>query len=860
MLLSGATYADAYHDWMNDHWETIKNEKLSELVIPGTHDSGTYDLSFGDSAWADSTKQALNELAPSIAQGYAETQSQTIYEQLMSGARILDLRFEEIEFLGQQNFRIHHSYLGPTYAEIFADIRQFLEESGHEKEIVVLKFSHMQSAVNVNSDGTFSKSMPSASHRQFIAHILREFGPYMMKTSDEGFAVTPKDIHDAEKQIIVLYGATTVGADETHYITGKNHAGGLENLVRTQQESGDIGFLDHCPRDNKLEDVSATNLPECEKLFWTLAEPGSWFSKKELFGGTGDYPSPTNYGAADLLENKWLRRVFQDRTSDKRASMTSLAMGLDTPGEPLAGIPYMIFNNTPIETASLGFSSLEEAAAYTNPRLVPHLIAIPKNKVNFVMVDYFQSSGLVQEAIKLNADPARVSVRIKSVRLDDEISECGPGSGFLGIGDEDCDMYPNLAISEGTPITSVGDQTENYRVAIPDKNSVYRNSHFSPPYWSTTKAIPWNSSENLTLRIQVWDDDYPLGEDVLDTVTHVFQPGYLAGVRDFQNGCDEEYGLKNELLNTEKYSIISNGRVKIVYDYVVQAWNNEMDAGCTFNAEWTTPGDMEVSTDPGKATALVNYEVTPPSQQGWELLEFACTPTSGTEFDVGETLVLCGAEYRKPAPDGEYEYNNESTSFRVTVIDDEPPTLVPPPDISAEATGATTFINIGSASAVDNVDGSVVATNNRPGRFPLGTTIVVWTATDAAGNTATAQQSVTVVDTTAPVINSLSATPSVLWSPNKTMRPVEISVTASDLVDNAPSCELVDIQSNQGAEPGNKRATLYEITGASSALLLADRSGKEGDRLYTLHVSCTDFTGNASSATTDVVVPHDRRR
>ena len=40
--------------------------------------------------------------------------------------------------------------------------------------------------------------------------------------------------------------------------------------------------------------------------------------------------------------------------------------------------------------------------------------------------------------------------------------------------------------------------------------------------------------------------------------------------------------------------------------------------------------------------------------------------------------------------------------------------------------------------------------NNAPDTFPLGETVVTWTATDSSGNSATATQIVSVVDTTAP--------------------------------------------------------------------------------------------------------------
>ena len=42
--------------------------------------------------------------------------------------------------------------------------------------------------------------------------------------------------------------------------------------------------------------------------------------------------------------------------------------------------------------------------------------------------------------------------------------------------------------------------------------------------------------------------------------------------------------------------------------------------------------------------------------------------------------------------------------------------------------------------------------NNAPEFFPLGETMVTWTATDVAGNTVSMEQKVSVVDTTVPTL------------------------------------------------------------------------------------------------------------
>jgi len=83
------------------------------------------------------------------------------------------------------------------------------------------------------------------------------------------------------------------------------------------------------------------------------------------------------------------------------------------------------------------------------------------------------------------------------------------------------------------------------------------------------------------------------------------------------------------------------------------------------------------------------------------------------------------------------------------------PSISAPIDVTVEASAVLTPISalvLGSATAVDDLQGALVAANNAPATFALGETTVTWRASDSAGNEGSATQTVTVVDTTAPVI------------------------------------------------------------------------------------------------------------
>lgn len=127
-------------------------------------------------------------------------------------------------------------------------------------------------------------------------------------------------------------------------------------------------------------------------------------------------------------------------------------------------------------------------------------------------------------------------------------------------------------------------------------------------------------------------------------------------------------------------------------------------------------------------------------------LSVVCSTASGSTFALGTTLVTCSTD--------DAAHNHASASFNVTVRDTTAPVLSVPANQVAEATTAAGAVVTFNASAADAVTSplAVVCLPASGSTFALGTTLVTCSTEDAAHNPALATFSVTVQDTSAPVL------------------------------------------------------------------------------------------------------------
>src|SRR5439155_12283428 len=196
------------------------------------------------------------------------------------------------------------------------------------------------------------------------------------------------------------------------------------------------------------------------------------------------------------------------------------------------------------------------------------------------------------------------------------------------------------------------------------------------------------------------------------------------------------------------------------------------------------------------------------------------TITVTARFPLGTTTVTCSV-----IDEGTVV---TSGSFDVTIQDTTPPTVSVPGPITANATSADGANVSFSASASDLIDGQLTpeCSPESGSTFPIGTTSVTCSATDAHGNTGTASVTITVRDTIPPTV---SAPPSVsAEATGPAGAEVSFSVSANDNLDGplTPTCT-----------PASR--SKFPLGSTAVTCTATDSSGNTGTASFTVTVSDT---------------------
>ena len=187
---------------------------------------------------------------------------------------------------------------------------------------------------------------------------------------------------------------------------------------------------------------------------------------------------------------------------------------------------------------------------------------------------------------------------------------------------------------------------------------------------------------------------------------------YTVTVTD-QNGCQ----------NSASYTVIAGDNISPVFPSLPDVVINNAVGQCYGNNILATP----IVTDNCAVQSVTN--------------------NAGATFPIGVTMVTWTAT--------DASGNTITASQKVTVVDWQKPIFPTLSDVIINnAVGQCYGNNILATPIVTDNCSMQSLTNNAASTFPIGITIVTWTASDANGNLSTAQQKVTVVDNEKPVITS----------------------------------------------------------------------------------------------------------
>ena len=235
------------------------------------------------------------------------------------------------------------------------------------------------------------------------------------------------------------------------------------------------------------------------------------------------------------------------------------------------------------------------------------------------------------------------------------------------------------------------------------------------------------------------------------------------------------------------------------------------------------------------AGAIVNYTASSATDAVTASLVISYSQDTGTLFPLGTTNVIIAAE--------DAANNVGSATFTITVQDTTAPLIAAHASVITEATSAAgAVVSYIAATVSDAVAASPAITysQNSGTLFPLGATTVTITAKDAFTNTATATFTITVRDTTAPVLtlplNQLAEATS----------PTGASVTygtarATDIVTASP---VISYSKNSG--------TTFPIAITGVLVTATDGAGRQTSG--TFYVTVRDTTAPVLTVPADVSV------
>lgn len=256
--------------WMELLYPQISSKRLSDILIPGTHNSNTYTVK-------------------GLLKPFARNQKFDIYTQLSLGIRFLDLRYG----IRNQVFIDQHGIVeGSDFMSHLDQIVQFLAE--HRKEFILIK---------VQAEEELDKTQ----QRVFVSQVFDKIGEFMITSADDWFQLqntTIAEIFEHSKRIFLVF--------DNHYtqFEGCQHFGFFprkDTYHSKWHNSNDTSYIFES-LELDYEEMRNTDYGRLYGGQFVLTPQGIWDTTKKILAGK----IPTISNLHDRLQIKSYQFLFNN--------------------------------------------------------------------------------------------------------------------------------------------------------------------------------------------------------------------------------------------------------------------------------------------------------------------------------------------------------------------------------------------------------------------------------------------------------------------------------------------------------------------------------------------------------------------
>jgi hypothetical protein len=126
-------------NWMETNWELLKDKKLKDIFLPGTHNSASYQVSFDmNNSLFKNLKPLFKFLGICILNRFTRqltiNQELNVYNQLIIGTRYLDLRISYYDNI----YYCTHTYMCAKLDDVIKQINKF--NTLYPNEIIIIMY------------------------------------------------------------------------------------------------------------------------------------------------------------------------------------------------------------------------------------------------------------------------------------------------------------------------------------------------------------------------------------------------------------------------------------------------------------------------------------------------------------------------------------------------------------------------------------------------------------------------------------------------------------------------------------------------------------------------------------------------